>query len=188
MFLKLLRTISRFILRLIARVELIDFDNVPQDDTIIVVTNHLGRLDVLLGYILVDRPDVIMMVAEKYEKVALWRWVGKKLGVIWVNRFDADIHALRETTRRLKQGGILAIAPEGVAVELIRRSGTGCAVHPADVDGLVSILEEISSDYQRFKCQCYDPQPNLVQEYERRLLTRRLANVFDSVLMERSLL
>jgi glycosyltransferase involved in cell wall biosynthesis len=81
---------------------------------------------------------------------------------------------------------ILAIAPEGVAVELIRRSGTGCAVHPADVDGLVSILEEISSDYQRFKCQCYDPQPNLVQEYERRLLTRRLANVFDSVLMERS--
>lgn len=113
MFLKSIRLITRFILRLIARVELIDFDRVPQTETIIVVTNHLGQLDAMLGYILIDRTDVIMMVAEKYEKVALWRWVGNKLGVIWINRFEADIHALRETTRRLKQGGILAVAPEG---------------------------------------------------------------------------
>jgi 1-acyl-sn-glycerol-3-phosphate acyltransferase len=113
MFLKLIRTITRFILRLIARVELIDFDRVPKTETVIVVTNHLGRLDAILGYILVDRADVIMMVAEKYEKVALWRWIGSKLNVIWLNRFKADIHALRETTRRLKQGGILAVAPEG---------------------------------------------------------------------------
>jgi 1-acyl-sn-glycerol-3-phosphate acyltransferase len=113
MFLKLIRIITRFILRLIARVELIDFDRVLQTESVIVVTNHLGRLDAILGYILVDRADVIMMVAEKYEKVALWRWIGSKLNVIWLNRFEADIHALRETTRRLKQGGILAVAPEG---------------------------------------------------------------------------
>lgn len=113
MFLKFIRIIARTILRLIARVELIDFDRIPQNETVIVVTNHLGRLDAMLGYILVDRDDVIMMVAEKYEKVALWRWLGNKLNVIWINRFEADIHALRETTRRLKQGGILAVAPEG---------------------------------------------------------------------------
>jgi 1-acyl-sn-glycerol-3-phosphate acyltransferase len=113
MFLKTIRIITRFILWLIARVELIDFDRVPQTETVIVVTNHLGRLDAMLGYILIDRQDVIMMVAEKYEQVPLWRWVGNKLGVIWINRFDADIHALRETTRRLKKGGILAVAPEG---------------------------------------------------------------------------
>ena len=113
MFLKLIRIITRIILRLIARVELVDFDRVPETETVIVVTNHLGRLDAMLGYILIDRTDLIMMVAEKYEKVALWRWVGNKLNVIWINRFDADIHALRETTRRLKQGGIMAVAPEG---------------------------------------------------------------------------
>lgn len=113
MFLKFIRIITRTILRLIARVELIDFDRVPETETIIVVSNHLGRLDAMLGYILIDRSDVIMMVAEKYEKVALWRWIGNKLNVIWINRFNADIHALRETTRRLKQGGILAVAPEG---------------------------------------------------------------------------
>ena len=113
MFLKLIRIITRIILRLIARVELIDFDRVPLTETVIVVTNHLGRLDAILGYILIDRTDLIMMVAEKYEKVALWRWVGNKLNVIWINRIDADIHALRETTRRLKKGGIMAVAPEG---------------------------------------------------------------------------
>jgi len=119
MFLKLIRIITRFILRLIARVELIDFDRIPQTETVIVVTNHLGRLDAMLGYILIDRKDVIMLVAEKYEKVALWRWIGNKLDIIWINRFNGDIHALRETTRRLKQGGILAVAPEGT------RSPTG---------------------------------------------------------------
>ncbi len=113
MFLKSLRLILRLVLRLIARVELIDFDRIPETETIIVVTNHLGRLDAILGYVLIDRTDVIMLVAEKYEQVPLWRWVGNKLGVIWLNRFEADIHALRETTRRLKQGGILAVAPEG---------------------------------------------------------------------------
>ncbi len=113
MFLKLIRIITRVILHLIAHVELIDFDRVPETETAIVVTNHLGRLDAMLGYILIDRTDVIMMVAEKYEKVALWRWIGNNLNVIWINRFEADIHALRETTRRLKQGGIMAVAPEG---------------------------------------------------------------------------
>jgi 1-acyl-sn-glycerol-3-phosphate acyltransferase len=113
MFLKIIRIITRAILRLVARVELIDFDRIPQAETVIVVSNHLGRLDAILGYILIDRTDVIMLVAEKYEKVALWRWVGNKLNVIWINRYEADIHALRETTRRLKQGGILAVAPEG---------------------------------------------------------------------------
>lgn len=113
MFLKLIRIITRTLLRLIARVELIDFDRIPKTETAIIVTNHLGRLDAILGYILIDRTDVIMMVAEKYEKVALLRWIGNNLNVIWINRFNADIHALRETTRRLKQGGIMAIAPEG---------------------------------------------------------------------------
>lgn len=113
MFLKSIRFITRIILRLIARVELIDFDRIPQTGTVIVVTNHLGQLDAMLGYILIDRQDVIMMVAEKYEKAPLWRWVGRKLDVIWINRFDADIHALRETVRRLRKGGILAVAPEG---------------------------------------------------------------------------
>lgn len=113
MFLKIIRIITRTILRLVARVELIDFDRISQTETIIVVSNHLGRIDAMLGFILIDRADVIMLVAEKYEKVALWRWVGNKLNVIWINRYEADIHALRETTRRLKQGGILAVAPEG---------------------------------------------------------------------------
>ncbi len=129
MFLKVARFILRIILRLIARVELIDFDRVPQTETVIVVSNHLGRLDAILGYILIDRADVIMMVAEKYEKAALWRWVGKKLDVIWLNRFEADIHALRETTRRLRQGGILAVAPEGTRspTEALQQGKPGAA-------------------------------------------------------------
>jgi 1-acyl-sn-glycerol-3-phosphate acyltransferase len=129
MFLKGIRFITRIILRLIARVELIDFDRIPKTEPIIIVSNHLGRLDAMLGYILIDRQDVIMLVAEKYEQVPLWRWVGNKLDVIWINRFDADIHALRETTRRLKKGGVLAVAPEGTRspTESLQKGKPGAA-------------------------------------------------------------
>jgi 1-acyl-sn-glycerol-3-phosphate acyltransferase len=43
----------------------------------------------------------------------------KKFDAIWLNRFEADFHALREVVKRLQNGGILAMAPEGT------RSQTG---------------------------------------------------------------
>ncbi|MCU0487305.1 MAG: 1-acyl-sn-glycerol-3-phosphate acyltransferase [Anaerolineales bacterium] len=32
---------------------------------------------------------------------------------IYINRFSADLNALREVFRRLKQGGVMVVAPEG---------------------------------------------------------------------------
>lgn len=113
MFLKAIRFIFRFILHLIARVELHDFDKIPAAGGCIVVSNHLGRLDAMLGMILTDRDDVIMMVAEKYQEYPFWRWVVRKLDAIWLNRNETDFRALRLVYKRLQAGGIAAIAPEG---------------------------------------------------------------------------
>ena len=103
----------RLYLKIIARMELINFDKIPTNGGTIVVTNHLGRLDAIIGAIITPRDDLIMMIAEKYQKYFVWRWVVKQLDAIWLNRFTTDFQAMRTVLKRLKQGGILALAPEG---------------------------------------------------------------------------
>jgi 1-acyl-sn-glycerol-3-phosphate acyltransferase len=79
-----------------------------------VAANHLGRLDAILIYYLLDRKDIIMLVAEKYRKIPLAPWFVKKLDGIWVDRFNADFNALRQALERMRQGGVLVLAPEGI--------------------------------------------------------------------------
>ena len=89
------------------------FDNLPADRGYVIAANHIGRLDAALAYYLLDRPDIIMMVAEKYEKYAIFRWLVKITNGMFIDRYNADIRAIRETLRRLQQGQILTITPEG---------------------------------------------------------------------------
>jgi len=109
---KTIRSILRFIFPKIARIDIIGMDKFPEGQYII-ASNHLGRLDSALLYFLFDREDIILPTAEKYKDHWLYGRIGKALGAIWLNRFEADIQAMKEILRRLKAGGLLAIAPEG---------------------------------------------------------------------------
>lgn len=111
-FLQVVRALSRFILRIIARIEIIG--NIDyQTGSYIITGNHVGRLEAFLVILLADRDDIILLLAEKYRQYAVWRYFAKKVDGIWVNRFDADFQAMREVLKRLKKGEVLAIAPEG---------------------------------------------------------------------------
>lgn len=109
---KTFRKIVAFILPRIACIEIIGIEKLPTSQFII-ASNHLGRLDSSLLYYVFDRDDIILPTAEKYKEHPLYGRLGKVMGAIWLNRFEADIHAMKEILRRLKAGGLLAIAPEG---------------------------------------------------------------------------
>lgn len=79
----------------------------------IVASNHLGRLDAGYSFLLVDRDDIIMVVAEKYKDWPVFRFLVKHLDLLWLERFETDLGTLKEVLRRLAAGGILLIAPEG---------------------------------------------------------------------------
>ncbi len=113
MLIKIVILISRSILRLIARVNIVNQEVVPDSGGVILVANHLGRLDAMLGVLLSHRSDLVLMIAEKYQKYAIWRWFARRLDAIWLNRFEVDFHALRVVHKRLNQGELLALAPEG---------------------------------------------------------------------------
>jgi len=117
-FLRIVRAIARVVLAIIARIEIIGNVDYPSGGYII-AANHVGRLEAFLVILLVDREDVVLILAEKYKKYAFWRYVAKKVDAIWVNRFDADFAALRAVLKRLEAGDMLAVAPEGT------RSPTG---------------------------------------------------------------
>ena len=102
----------RLIIHLIARVEVVGFEYMPVGG-FVVASNHIGRLDAALAYFILDRPDIIMVVAEKYQKYAIFRWLVRLTNGMFVDRYNADIHAIRETLRRLQQGQVFTITPEG---------------------------------------------------------------------------
>jgi 1-acyl-sn-glycerol-3-phosphate acyltransferase len=80
---------------------------------VIVAANHLGRLDTAVLLCVLDREDIIMPIAEKYKDHPIFGAIGRSANGIWLNRFEADYSALRKILERMKQGGILTIAPEG---------------------------------------------------------------------------
>lgn len=116
------RFLANLIVRVLSRVEVVNLENVPKEGAFIVASNHLGRLDAALIYVFLDRRDLTLMVAEKYKKIAIFRWFVKALDAMWVDRFNADLVAMRESMARLKRGGVLVVAPEGT------RSPTGALI------------------------------------------------------------
>src|SRR6266487_5275575 len=107
-----LRSMVRFIMKMIADIEVHGKEKLPQGN-VIIAANHLGRLDTAVLLCITDRDDLIMPVAEKYKNHPLYGAIGRAANAIWLNRFEADYSALRQILERMKGGGMLVIAPEG---------------------------------------------------------------------------
>jgi len=120
---RIIRWIISLVIRLITRLEVHGLEFLPESGGYAIASNHIGRLDAVLVYYLLDRQDIIMLVAEKYRNIPLIPWLVKQLNGIWVDRFNADLGALRQALKRLQNGGVLVLAPEGT------RSKSGALNH-----------------------------------------------------------
>jgi 1-acyl-sn-glycerol-3-phosphate acyltransferase len=129
---KLFSIFVRIVLRIIARVDLYGYENLPQGGFIL-AANHLGRLDSAILYYALDRKDIIMPVAEKYKNHWFFGPLVLSLGGFFIDRFNADISAIREVLRRMKNGGIFVIAPEGTRskTEALQKAHSGVAFFAA---------------------------------------------------------
>jgi 1-acyl-sn-glycerol-3-phosphate acyltransferase len=110
---KILRWLVRVIFDLIARVEVIGYENVPTQGNFIIATNHLGIVDAALAYYALNRWDLFIMVAEKWEKNPFLKWLGKHFNFVFIDRFKPDVKALRHIMKMMEEGKNLVIAPEG---------------------------------------------------------------------------
>ena len=88
-------------------------ENLPLTGGMILASNHIGIIDIILVYYGLDRTDLFIPVAEKWEKIGWIRWLGKHLNFLFVDRYNPDLKALRKMIALMEQGKCLVIAPEG---------------------------------------------------------------------------
>ena len=109
----IIRWLVRLIFNIIARVEVSGYENLPKEGSFVIATNHLGFVDAPIAFYALDRWDLFVMVAEKWGEIAIFRWLGKYLNIIFIDRFNPDIKTLRKVIKLMEEDNILVIAPEG---------------------------------------------------------------------------
>ena len=100
-------------MRVLTRVEFEGLENIPAEGGVIFATNHMSRLDIPLLLINPRRTDLTALVADKYQRYWLFKFIVNTGGGVWLDRSKADFGAFREAARILKEGRPLGIAPEG---------------------------------------------------------------------------
>src|SRR5512141_1265745 len=108
-----LRWLIRAVFNLVARVEVNGYEYLPKEGSFVIATNHLGILDAPIAFYALDYWDMFVLIAEKWEKVPLFRWLGKYFNFIFIDRYNADIKTLRKVISLMEKDNILVIAPEG---------------------------------------------------------------------------
>jgi 1-acyl-sn-glycerol-3-phosphate acyltransferase len=151
MLYRVLWFLSKVILKVLFRTEIIGRENIPDKGGFILAGNHISNLDpIALGVACPYRLN--FMVKEELFANRLLSNFFSKLGCFPVKRGSADLSAIKEAIRRLSNNGVLCIFPEGRRQEAAIPQGTphrgvgflasklGIDVLPAFVDGTDKIL------------------------------------------------
>jgi 1-acyl-sn-glycerol-3-phosphate acyltransferase len=104
--------VVRLVVWLFTQARTYGFEHIPSYGPILVVSNHLGDADLVVGMALSPVEVDALSKAELFD----YPVIGKLLdayGVIWVHRGQPDRHAIRAALDGLRQGRFIAIAPEG---------------------------------------------------------------------------
>jgi 1-acyl-sn-glycerol-3-phosphate acyltransferase len=108
-----IRWLVRLLFNIVAHVEVKGYEHLPKEGSYVIATNHLGIVDAPIAFYALDNWDMFVLIAEKWEKVALFRWLGKYFNFIFIDRYNPDIKNLRKVISLMEKENILVIAPEG---------------------------------------------------------------------------
>ncbi len=108
----LLHVLARFVVGLAIKLEVRGREHFPGRGPLLVVANHLGDADFVVGLALTMVPLDFLGKIELYD-LPIVGWLLESYGVIWLHRGNPDRRALGAALQRLAEGRIIAIAPEG---------------------------------------------------------------------------
>jgi 1-acyl-sn-glycerol-3-phosphate acyltransferase len=110
---KFILFLFKIIIPVITRIEVHGDVKALNRDRQINVVNHIGILEVLLAYYFINREDIIMILAEKHQSRKFINWLAGQLNATFIDRYNADLSTTRKVLRRLQDGGVMTVAPEG---------------------------------------------------------------------------
>ena len=110
---QLIIRIFKTLTRLLCRIDDAALHKVPAHGPLILITNHINLVEAPVLYTrLHPRPITGFVAAYRWESL-FFRWLLTTVDAIPLRRGKADTSAIREALKRLEQGAILVIAPEG---------------------------------------------------------------------------
>ncbi len=121
--------------------------NVPGEGGALLACNHQSFMDPVLATASLDR-EACFMARDTLFKHPLFARLIRSLNAFAVRRGSADSGAIKETLRRLKQGGVVVVFPEGTRSpdgrigEMLPGLGgiakkAGVPIVPTLIDGMV---------------------------------------------------
>ena len=111
-FFKFVRWVEKFILRVIFPYRKHGNIKKYNDGPIIIAANHYSVLDMMYLVQVTDRP-VHFIAKSSIWKVKIGKWFADKVQCIPANRDGSDVKTLKMSMKVLKDGGVVAIYPEG---------------------------------------------------------------------------
>ena len=85
----------------------------PKEGPVIITLNHLSRLDFPALIMLERYNDIYCVAADSYRNFPVFGKFINDSNMIWIDRTKADFAAMKRIMTELKNGNIIALAPEG---------------------------------------------------------------------------
>ena len=121
--------------------------NIPRRGGVLIVANHQSFLDPIMLAVNIPRAVSFLAKSELFENKYFGRLI-RGVNAFPVRQGEGDVGAVRETIKRLQEGHVLIMFPEGGRCDdgevapmekgvglIIRRAGPTVKVVPAAIDG-----------------------------------------------------
>lgn len=112
-------------------------ENVPAGGPYLIVSNHMGCMDVPLVFMAMPIVPLRLFAGEKWAHIPIANWLLSWSGAIYINRGEADRKAIQEALTAIEEGSVFALAPEGTRSKvhhmLVGRDGAAYLATKANV-------------------------------------------------------
>jgi len=112
LFWKCCQAIARIFTSLLFDLRVYGVENVPATGGFLLAPNHQSYLDPVFVAVRLRRPVSYLAKSELFENPVL-RWLITSLHAFPVRKGRGDLAAVRETIKRLEEGNVLNMYPEG---------------------------------------------------------------------------
>jgi 1-acyl-sn-glycerol-3-phosphate acyltransferase len=113
---KILQVPCRILTSLLFDLKVYNVQRVPQSGGVLLAANHQSYLDPVLVAVRLRRPVSYLAKRELFEN-PFFGWLIRSLHAFPIQQNHGDLAAVRETLRRLAEGHVLNVYPEGTRTE-----------------------------------------------------------------------
>lgn len=179
------RFICQWVSILYCRVRVFNVRHVPQKGGVLIISNHQSFLDPVLAGMGVPREMHFMARDTLFDNPGFGRLI-RSVNAFPVRRGEADISAIKETLRRLRDGQVVLLFPEGTRSEdgTIKpfMAGVGSIARKAGVPVVPALVDGVFQAWP--KGQALPLPCRVIVEYGEPLLPEQITKLTPEQIMD----